>query len=40
LSGRPREPERRRPRGIRFRATVLEWPNGVIGDIGLFLAWG
>jgi hypothetical protein len=29
-----------RPQGIRLRATVLDWPNGMIGDIGLFLAWG
>lgn len=29
-----------RPQGIRLRATVLDWPNGMIGDIGLFLTWG
>lgn len=28
-----------RPQGIKLRATVLDWPNGMIGDIGLFLAW-
>jgi hypothetical protein len=29
-----------RPQGIRLRAAVLDWPDGMIGDIGLFLAWG
>lgn len=28
-----------RPRGFHIRARVLEFPGGVPGDIGLFLAW-
>ena len=29
-----------RPRGFHVTARVLEFPDGVPGDIGLFLAWG
>lgn len=28
-----------RPRGYGLRAQVLEYPDGMIGDIGLFLTW-
>ena len=29
-----------RPRGFRLTARVIDFPNGVPGDIGLFLVWG
>jgi CBS domain-containing protein len=29
-----------RPRGFHIRARILEFPDGLPGDIGLFLAWG
>jgi CBS domain-containing protein len=29
-----------KPRGFRLTARVLEYPNGMPGDIGLFLIWG
>jgi len=27
------------PRGFELRATVLEWPGGFPGDVGMFLKW-
>lgn len=32
--------EELRPRGFHILARVLEFPDGIPGDIGLFLAWG
>ena len=29
-----------KPRGFRLSARVLDFPGGIPGDIGLFLAWG
>jgi hypothetical protein len=29
-----------RPHGFGLHARVLEFPDGLPGDIGLFLAWG
>lgn len=29
-----------RPRGFRFAARVMDFPGGMPGDIGLYLAWG
>jgi hypothetical protein len=29
-----------RARGFRLTARVINFPNGVPGDIGLFLVWG
>jgi len=29
-----------KPRNFRLAARVLEFPNGMPGDIGLFLIWG
>ena len=28
-----------RPRGFEIKATILEWPGGMPGDVGLFLTW-
>ena len=28
-----------RPRGFQLRAEILDWPNGMPGDVGLFLRW-
>ena len=28
-----------RPRGFEIRAMILEWPDGMPGDVGLFLTW-
>jgi hypothetical protein len=30
----------RRPHGLRLTARVLDYPGGILGDIGLFLVWG
>lgn len=31
--------EELRPRGFEIKATILEWPDGMPGDVGLFLTW-
>ena len=31
--------EHLKPAGYRVRAEVLDYPNGAIGDVGLFLCW-
>ena len=31
--------ERLKPRGFRLRAEVLDYPNGMPGDVGLFCRW-
>ena len=28
-----------RPRGYKFRAEIVSYPNGVPGDVGITLAW-
>jgi hypothetical protein len=28
-----------KPRGFQLRAEILDWPNGIPGDVGLFLRW-
>ena len=28
------------PAGYRLKAMIVEWPNGLPGDVGLILAWG
>jgi hypothetical protein len=28
-----------KPRGFGIKATILEWPGGMPGDVGLFLTW-
>jgi len=27
------------PRGFAIRASILDWPDGMPGQVGLFLAW-
>ena len=45
LSGEPAEIYLRwehelKPRGFHLTARVLDFPGGLLGDIGLFLVWG
>lgn len=45
LTGRPRQAyelwrERLKPVGYRLKAMIVEWPNGMPGDVGFFLSWG
>ncbi|MCK0198723.1 hypothetical protein MWN34_17635 [Ancylobacter sp. 6x-1] len=45
LTGRPRQAfelwqERLKPAGYRLSAMIVEWPNGMPGDVGMFLSWG
>lgn len=45
LTGRPAQVHRffeayLAPKGFRLRAMVVEYPGGMPGDIGFFLAWG
>jgi hypothetical protein len=45
LTGRPRQAyltwkEKLQPLGYRLTAQIVDWPNGVPGDVGLYLAWG
>jgi len=45
LTGRPREAfefwrDHLRPAGYRLKAMIIEWPGGLPGDDGFFLAWG
>jgi hypothetical protein len=44
LTGTPKQvydlwAERLRPNGYRISAMIIEWPNGMPGDVGLFLKW-
>lgn len=44
LTGRPRQAyefwrDRLREQGYGLSATIVEWPNGMPGDVGLFLTW-
>jgi hypothetical protein len=44
LIGRPRQAyriwkEKLQPLGYQLKAMVVDWPEGVPGDIGLFLSW-
>jgi hypothetical protein len=27
------------PRGFQLKAQILDWPGGIPGDVGWFLAW-
>ncbi|WP_291298123.1 hypothetical protein [Elioraea sp.] len=45
LSGRPQQvyqfwQQHLAPQGFRLRAMVVDYPGGMPGDIGFFLAWG
>ncbi len=45
LTGVPRQlfelwRERMKPHGYRMSAMIVEWPNGMPGDVGLFVGWG
>jgi hypothetical protein len=45
LTGRPRQAyliwkEKLQPLGYRLAAQIVDWPNGVPGDVGLYLSWG
>ncbi len=44
LTGRPRQAyefwhEHLRPHEYRLKAMIIEWPGGLPGDVGFFLAW-
>ncbi len=44
LIGQPRQvheiwKEKLQPLGYRLKATIVEWPSGFPGDVGMFLAW-
>ncbi|AWN51039.1 hypothetical protein [Methylobacterium sp. 17Sr1-1] len=44
LTGRPRQAyefwhERLHPAGYGLRAMIVDWPDGMPGDVGLFLTW-
>jgi hypothetical protein len=32
--------DRLKPAGYRLTARIVEWPHGLPGDVGFFLAWG
>jgi hypothetical protein len=45
LTGRPRQAyelwrDHLQPAGYRLTATIVDWPGGLPGDVGLFLSWG
>ncbi|WP_428031373.1 hypothetical protein [Ancylobacter sp.] len=45
LTGRPRQAyelwrDRLRGSGYGLSALIVEWPNGMPGDVGMFLTWG
>ncbi|QFU14791.1 hypothetical protein [Microvirga thermotolerans] len=45
LTGRPRQAyelwrDHLKDAGYRLKATIVEWPGGLPGDVGLFLVWG
>ncbi|MBS7543225.1 hypothetical protein [Ancylobacter oerskovii] len=44
LTGRPRQAyelwrDRLKPAGYGLKAMIVEWPNGMPGDVGFFLTW-
>ncbi|GGF66724.1 hypothetical protein GCM10007301_27990 [Azorhizobium oxalatiphilum] len=44
LTGRPCQAyefwrEHLQPAGFRLKAMIIEWPNGMPGDVGFFLSW-
>ncbi len=44
LSGRPRQAyeiwrDQLQPAGYKLKAMIVDWPGGVPGDVGMFLAW-
>lgn len=44
LTGLPRQAyltwkEKLQPRGYQLRAMIVDWPEGVPGDVGLYLTW-
>ncbi|WP_294537810.1 hypothetical protein [uncultured Rhodoblastus sp.] len=44
LQGRPRQgyliwKEKLQPLGYHLKAQIVDWPNGVPGDVGLYLSW-
>ncbi|WP_298428479.1 hypothetical protein [Rhodoblastus sp.] len=44
LIGRPQQAyriwkEKLQPLGYQLKAQIIDWPNGVPGDVGLFLSW-
>lgn len=44
LTGVPRQAyevwrDKLKPAGYRLTATIVEWPHGMPGDVGLFLGW-
>ena len=44
LTGRPRQAyelwrDRLKPQGYGLSAMIIDWPNGMPGDVGLFLTW-
>lgn len=45
LIGRPRQAyelwrDKLQPAGFRLRAMIVDWPEGLPGDVGFFLEWG
>ncbi|CAN7325326.1 hypothetical protein LJR231_001764 [Phyllobacterium sp. LjRoot231] len=45
LTGVPRQlfelwQQNMKPAGYRLTAMIVEWPNGMPGDVGLFISWG
>lgn len=45
LTGRPRQAyelwrDRLKPAGFGLTTMIVEWPNGMPGDVGMFLVWG
>jgi hypothetical protein len=45
LTGLPRElylfwKQHLQPRGYRLKVQIVDWPNGMPGDIGITLSWG
>ena len=45
LTGRPRQAyelwrDRLKPAGYGLKAMIVDWPNGMPGDVGFFLSWG
>jgi hypothetical protein len=44
LTGRPRQAyltwkEKLQPLGYKLSAQIVDWPNGVPGDVGLYISW-
>lgn len=44
LTGRPRQAyeiwrDKLRPAGYKLKAMIIEWPQGLPGDVGMFLSW-